>query len=194
VTWIKTNGERYALPITAQNAEYAFHIPENSELINQTSMYADSKSRPYIATYWKEKGNVPQYYVIYHDGIKWIKEQATKRRSDFSLKGAGTKKIPMSRPQIVIDERKGTERMMVLYRDIEHNNRVSVAIKDIRRGSWEYRDVAGEDVGDWEPTFDPERWKNDHVLSLFVQRSGQGDGEKTQDMPAQPVVILEFEQ
>lgn len=194
MTWLKTTGERYVLPINAQNAEYAFRIPENSELINQTSMCADSRSRPYIATYWKEKGNVPQYYLICHDGVKWSKEQATKRTSDFSLKGAGTKKIPISRPQVVIDERKGSERLILLYRDVEHRNHVSVAIKDSKRGSWSYKDVVNEDVGDWEPTYDAERWKNSHVLSMFVQKSGQGDGEKTQDLSAQPVLILEFEQ
>ena len=35
-TWEKSNGERYELPITAANAEYAWRIPQNSELINQT--------------------------------------------------------------------------------------------------------------------------------------------------------------
>ena len=40
-TWEKSNGETYALPINATNAEYACRIPQNSELINQTSMSAD---------------------------------------------------------------------------------------------------------------------------------------------------------
>lgn len=53
VTWYKSDGEQYKLPITASNAEYACRIPQNSELINQTSMSADAGGNPYIATYWR---------------------------------------------------------------------------------------------------------------------------------------------
>jgi len=35
-TWQKTTGEKYRLPITAASAEYVQHIPEKSDLINQT--------------------------------------------------------------------------------------------------------------------------------------------------------------
>ena len=37
-TWYKTNGQKYELPIRLGNAEYACRIPQNAELINQTSM------------------------------------------------------------------------------------------------------------------------------------------------------------
>lgn len=53
LTWEKSDGEPYALPITADNAEYACRIPQNSELINQTGMTADGDGHPYIATYWR---------------------------------------------------------------------------------------------------------------------------------------------
>ena len=46
VTWYQSNGEKYQLPITASNAEYACRIPQNSELINQTSMSADADGKP----------------------------------------------------------------------------------------------------------------------------------------------------
>jgi len=49
-TWRKSNGEKYRLPITAASAEYAARIPQGHELINTTSMCADDKGRPYIAT------------------------------------------------------------------------------------------------------------------------------------------------
>lgn len=52
ITWQKSNGEKYCLPITISNAEVACNIPMQSELINQTSMYADNKSRLFIASYW----------------------------------------------------------------------------------------------------------------------------------------------
>jgi Neuraminidase (sialidase) len=46
-TWQKTSGEKYQLPINASNAEYACKIPQNSELINQTSMVADQAGNPH---------------------------------------------------------------------------------------------------------------------------------------------------
>ena len=49
VTWYKANGRKYDLPIRLGNAEYACRIPQNSELINQTSMSADAGGNPYIA-------------------------------------------------------------------------------------------------------------------------------------------------
>ena len=33
VTWYKTSGERYELPIKLSNAEYACRLPQNCELI-----------------------------------------------------------------------------------------------------------------------------------------------------------------
>jgi hypothetical protein len=47
-------------------------------------------------------------------------------------------------------------------------------------------------VGSWEPSYDTERWKKDRVLHLFVQRTGQGDGETLEELAPQPVYILEW--
>jgi hypothetical protein len=49
-TWMKSTGQKYQLPIIAPSAEYACKIPQKSELINQTSMFADASGRVYIAT------------------------------------------------------------------------------------------------------------------------------------------------
>lgn len=53
-TWYKSTGEKYTLPICKDNAEYACRIPQNSELINQTSMSTDAEGHPYIVTYWRD--------------------------------------------------------------------------------------------------------------------------------------------
>ncbi|MCD7936684.1 MAG: BNR repeat-containing protein, partial [Tannerellaceae bacterium] len=104
-TWEKSNGEQYKLPINAGNAEYAWRIPQNSELINQTSMTADRHGNPYIATYWREADSeVPQYRLVYFDGEKWRQQQVSNRVTPFSLSGGGTKQIPISRPRLVIKE------------------------------------------------------------------------------------------
>lgn len=102
VTWYKANGKKYDLPIRYNNAEYACRIPQNSELINQTSMSADASGNPYIATYWRDPdSDVPQYRIVWYDGQMWQNRQVSDRHTPFSLKGGGTKMIPIARPRIV---------------------------------------------------------------------------------------------
>lgn len=193
-TWQKSTGEPYPVPITAANAEYVRRIPPGSELINQTSMTVAGRGRPYIVTYWRPAGTqVPQYHLVYHDGRRWQTIQVTHRTTPFSLSGRGTRRILVSRPQVVVDERRGTPAVFILFRDAERGERVSVAAcRDLRGGDCAVSDLTAEPVGMWEPTYDPEVWRTKRELHLFVQRVGQGQGETTEEIPAQPVSILEW--
>jgi hypothetical protein len=178
VTWEKASGEKYSLPINAGNAEYAMKIPQQSELINQTSMWADAKGRPVIATYWREQAStIPQFYIISHDGKKWRHEQVSKRTQAFSLKGAGTKKIPVSRPMVVSKD-------ILVYRDNERGHMVTIA-KRGKKG-WSYQDFIKINDSSWEPSGE----YIDGELKLFLQDVGQGDGEKLANKKPTPVVIM----
>lgn len=190
-TWYKTTGEQYTLPIRLSNAEYACRIPQQSELINQTSMSADDKGRPYIATYWRDaKSEVPQYRVVWHDGRKWQSRQISDRRAPFSLAGGGTKMIPIARPRMVVDGRRG----YYLFRDAERGSRVSIyTTRNIRRGRWQVRDLTSFAVDAWEPSHDAELWKGQKRLHLFVQATHQGDGERTVESQPTMVYVLEIE-
>jgi hypothetical protein len=193
-TWLKSNGGPYRLPINAATAEYVRRIPQGSELINQTSMTADARGRPYVVTYWRPEGTrVPQYHLVYSDGRRWHTVQVTRRTTPFSLSGRGTRRIPVSRPQVVVDERSGRPEVFVLFRDAERGERVSVAAcGELPDGGCAVSDLTEAPVGMWEPTHDPEVWRLKRELHLFVQRVGQGQGETTEDIPAQPVSILEW--
>lgn len=193
ITWEKSNGEKYVLPITAQTAEYAMHIPQNSELINQTSMTVDEKGNPYIATYYKEKdSDVPQYHIIYHDGASWKSINTDFRKTSFSLSGGGTKRIPISRPQLVSTCRNGQISLKLLFRDEERGSKVSLAdCGDVSKGIWHITDLTDFSVGSWEPSFDTELWRNRAKLDLFVQYTDQTDGEGKSNTPPQEVYVLE---
>jgi hypothetical protein len=194
ITWKKSTGEVYTLPITAANAEYAARIPQNSELINQTSMNVDAKGRPYIVTYWRAADSaVPQYHIIYHTGETWKISQVTQRTTPFSLKGGGTRRILISRPKLLIRPDNGQERGYMLFRDAERGNRASLAIcEDLRTMQWYYKDLSDDSLGQWEPSYDTERWREQGILSLFAQKVGQGEGETTEDIPPQKVRIIEW--
>jgi hypothetical protein len=195
VTWEKSTGEKYRLPITVRNAEYVWYIPQNSELINQTGMCADDNGNPYIATYWRDRNSsVPQYRLVWLEGKEWKMQHVSHREMPFSLSGGGTKKIPISRPQIVMKNKGGEAHFYYIFRDEERGNTVSVATKqDLEESKWKITDLTDFTVGAWEPTYDTELWREEHKLHLFVQHTDQGDGEKTSLLSPQPVYILEVE-
>ena len=81
----------------------------------------------------------------------------------------------------------------MLFRDIERGNRVSVAIcKDLSKPEWLFKDLTEFPVGMWEPSYDTELWFRSKVLHIYVQNVGQGDGEKTENLPPSDVSILEW--
>ena len=189
-TWLRSEGTEYVLPITMATAEVAWHIPQKSELINQTSMTADKDGRPYIATYWRDAdSDTPQYRLVWHDGKEWRMDIVGNRAVPFSLAGGGTKMIPISRPRIVSD---GTDAYFI-FRDMERGGKVSVAhTPEIGRKGWTVSDVTDFSVEAWEPSLDINLWNRDSRLDIFVQTSYQGDGEKVADSAPEstPVCIL----
>jgi hypothetical protein len=190
VTWERSDGTPYALPISAASAEYALRIPQNSELINQTSMAADQDGQPYIASYWRDAGSsVPQYHVIFNTGTAWQARSLDFRKTPFSLGGQGTKRIPIARPQIMV----GKAGALLVFRDEERGSKVSVAsTADVLRGAWQVQDLTTFSVGAWEPSYDTELWRRNGTLSLFVQNVQQVDGEGQASVPPQPVQVLDW--
>jgi hypothetical protein len=194
ITWKKSTGEMYKLPITAATAEYALKIPEKSDLINSTAIAVDENDNPYIVSYWKKVGDsTPQYRLIYKTGNVWETQQISNRKTPFSLSGGGTKRIPISRPLLIVTEKNHKKHAYVFFRDEERGNKVSVAIsKNLESKKWKYKDLTKSPVGLWEPTYDTELWKNNKILNLFVQNVEQGDGETTVDLKGQKANVLQW--
>jgi hypothetical protein len=194
ITWVNSKNEKYTLPINAATAEYICRIPQKSELINQTSMYADDAGNPFIASYWKDAGDsIPQYHVIFKTGSDWKIQNTGFRKTAFSLSGAGTKRIPISRPQIVSYKKVNKNIVAVIFRDEERGSKVSIAInKDISENKWLLNDITEIAVGSWEPSFDTELWKRKKQLHLFVQYTDQKDAEGKANILPQPVNVLEI--
>jgi hypothetical protein len=194
LSWERSTGEKYTLPITAATAEYACLIPQKSELINQTAMFADDEGQPFIATYWRDSGQtVPQYHVIYNNKGHWKIYDLGFRKTAFTLSGGGTKSIPASRPQIVGWQNGEKTAVALIFRDAERGSKVSVAVNDdVGANNWKISDLTASSVGDWEPSYDTELWKDKKVLDLFVQKVTQEDGEGRANVAPQPVFILEW--
>ncbi len=192
MSWQQSTGEKYTLPVNATTAEYICKVPQRSELINQTSMYAGEDGVPFIASYWKDKGDtVPQFHVIYKNNAQWQIQDLGFRKTDFSLSGAGTKRIPISRPQVIAESKNGSHTVMLLYRDEESGSKLSVAYcEDVRKNTWVVEHLTDRSVGSWEPSYDTELWKWKKRMDIFVQYTEQIDQEGKALIAPQPVQVI----
>ena len=196
-TWSDVHGAPLALPITAAGVAPVRAIPENSNLINQTSIVADAAGVPVIATYFRPSPDaVTDIHVVAFDppSATWRTERVTRRASDFALSGRGTKSLPISRPQIVAEAR-GDERWLhVLYRDAERGDRAVLASSERTAGSpWTYRTLPGGPLDRWEPAFDSRAWRDRGELHVYLQRVGQVDLEGVDESyPPTDVRVLEI--
>ncbi|WP_233603835.1 BNR repeat-containing protein [Pedobacter sp. KBW01] len=194
LTWFKSTHEKYTLPITAANAEYALKIPQKSELINQTSMFADAQGKVFIAGYWREANeSIPQYHLVFKTAGNWKVSNLNFRKTPFSLSGGGTKKIPISRPQIIVWPNGKNYAAGLLFRDVERGNKASIALSNnLGEANWTIKDLTETSVGDWEPTYDTELWKSKGTLSLFLQNVTQVDGEGRANQAPTAVQVLDW--
>ena len=123
-----STGEKYQVAYYCCYSRVCLPHSAKSELINQTSMYADEEGNPFIASYWKEKGDsIPQYHVMYKTNNQWQVQNLGFRKTAFSLSGAGTKRIPISRPQIVCWKKNNKYAAAVVFRDEEWGGKAVIA-------------------------------------------------------------------
>jgi hypothetical protein len=194
LSWEKSNGEKYTLPITAAFAEYAWKIPQKSGLINQTSMTTDDKGNPYIASYWSEN-DIPQFQIVYLENGVWKKTNTAFRKAPFSLGGGGTKKIPISRPDVLIKEQENNRYLYLLFRDSERENSVSMAYTNLdTKSNWKVTDLTTTSIGEWEPNYDISLWEKQKKLHIFLQNVNQVDGEGLAKSEPTMVRVLEVNQ
>ena len=123
----------------------------------------------------------------------WKKQVLDFRKSPFSLSGGGTKRIPISRPQIVAWKSKKNLLAAIIFRDEERGSKVSAAINtNLQQNKWQVVDLTLTSVGSWEPTYDTELWKTKKYLQLFVQNVDQADAEGQSKLAPQMVEVLEW--
>ena len=192
-SWETSTGRSYQMPINAQNAEYILRIPQQSNLINQTSMTTDHRGNPYIATYFKgATDSSTQFKVIYRHQNKWKVSTVSNRRSNFELRGRGSKSIPISRPQIIAENHNQEPKLHLISRDEEFGNRVCLASAKIGPVmNWKIKTLNDISMRRWEPSYDTELWKNHQLFHIYLQVTEQGDGETTIDSEPTKVNVME---
>jgi hypothetical protein len=161
-------------------------IPEQSSLMNQTSMTNDLYGNPMITTYWAPGGNTDsgaarQYELVYYNGTSWQTSQITNRpREPKITDNSATHIREMGRPVVLSDQ---DNRTLVVVR---YNEDRTTGTKDIfgttdrnniivyystDNQHWSYLDLTpGTDMGTYEANYDPAQWKQNGVLDLFYQQ------------------------
>jgi BNR repeat-containing family member len=190
-TWLKSSGEIYSLPITQKNAEIVCPIPQDRDLMNQTSMVVNSAGNIYITTFWRPKGKtIPQTMIVYYNGKTWNTMQVGRRSIPFRLKGTGTLTNPMGPPKIIVDDQ---DRVYVIIREEERKNRITaVCCEDISNPQWIYKDLTNFSVETYEPSYDSTLWKEKKLLHLFVQTTGDLKQKKYKKWKESMVYVLEW--
>ncbi len=193
VSWNTTKGYTLNLPITQVISETVWAVPVGSNLINQTSMTVNSDGNPHIVYYANDENDILQYQHLWYDGKKWNNSVISNRKEPFALSGGGTLQIPISRPEIVIDEQ---DIVYAIFRaDFTDGKMSAVALyppyyefdKENIKVLWD------EPLGFAEPVIDRLRWQRDNVLSMLIQYNYQPDGDRDVQEAFKPVYILDWD-
>ena len=85
-------------------------------------------------------------------------------------------------------------RLKLLFRSPKKGKapKLSAVAKDLKKKKWRFKDLTDFSVDMWEPSYDTELWKSAIELHIYVQKVGQGDGEKMEEMAPQMASILEW--
>jgi BNR repeat-containing family member len=188
-TWLRSDGKPQTLPITQENVEVIDPIPTGSNLINQCATATDAQGHPHLAQYFNDENGTPQYFDEWFDGSKWHKTQVSHRTEKFTIGGGGTLAIPISRPEIAIGK-SGT--VCFVTRDAEVGGGIRLYEAAAPYDNWQAIDLTHEDLGNWEPSYDLNRLRDDGVLSLFVLPVRQGNHERTTNFGPQEATVLEI--
>lgn len=193
-TWKTMTGKTLTIPVTASTADYAARIPQDSELSNQTSMAVGANGNPHIALFHRPAPDaVPQYFVVSWTGTEWVKHQVGERTLNFSRRGGGTKRPPISRPLLVVQKDGERSRAVMLFRDQERGGGITATTcEDVDQPAWKFTNLTSGSVGQADPLIDPDVWNSKGHIHLLSQFVGQGDGEKEEDVPPQMVSVIEW--
>lgn len=191
-TWHTSHGRPYRLPITQVNAETIYPVSPGRNLMNQTSMALDSQNHPHIVFYSDDPDGIPQYQHVWFDGKAWRHQFISQRTAAFSLRGGGTLQIPISRPEIVIDQK---DNVYVIFRGDLTDNRMAItrlSSPDFNFAPGQTAIVWDEDLGYAEPVIDRSRWQKESILTLLLQHNSQPDGDKVSEFINRPVTLIDL--
>lgn len=190
--WYSSRDRAFRLPITQVNSETVFAVSPGTNLINQSSMAVSRRGCPHIVFYSDDPDGIPQYQHVWFDGRRWRHRILSGRTIPFFLSGGGTLRLPISRPEVVIDDR---DRVYVIYRgDLTGDCLTAQRLlpPDYEPSSEDLRILWDEPLGFAEPVLDRLRWRRDGVLSMLVQKCDQPAHDAAAPPRSEPIRIVDW--
>lgn len=189
-SWVTIKNQPYKLPITQVNSDVVWPITPGSNLINQCSMAIDSLGFPHIAFYANDANEIPQYQYVWNDGKHWHHRYISKRVSAFNLTGGGTLKIPISRPEVLVDK---DDNVYVITRsDVCQQKLTLLALKSKNRPEDEAFELWEEALGQSEPIVDRCYWDATNIITVLVQKNLQPDGDREIRHKSEKTYLVDF--
>lgn len=185
------NNVKQTLPITLTNSERVWAIPLASNLINQTSMAVDSSGNPHITYYSNDSSGIPQYMHLWHDGNKWNNNVISNRTDRFDLSGRGTLRLPISRPEIVIDT---TNTVYVIFRaDYTDDKMSAVALypPEYRYEPENIKTIWPDSLGNAEPIIDRLYWQQTNKLTMLIQYNNEPGGDRKRGFEQESIYLID---
>ena len=190
IRWFTSHDVELSLPMTQVNSEIIWPTTPGATIANQCSSAVDSKDRLHIAVHGAaEPASAPQYQHIWSNGQNWQCNVLSERKTSFGLL---TWDVPMSRPEILIDR---TDRVYVIYRcDLTDQQLVAQRLDPPDYAPpGRIFDLWPKDLRNGEPIVDRIRWRIEGVLSLLIQRTTQPPLIAQEDLPPEPVQVVDWE-
>jgi hypothetical protein len=182
-----------------QVAQVVKAVATGSSLINQTSMTVDLADHPLIATWYTPNGNSGsavssannpnrQYMLVYYDGTSWRSSQISDRVNDAAFDTTGDDVRNLGRPLVLVDKQ---DRVLVVTRSDDvglHGLSVKPAtagdnlvvywntvasLDSATPAAWQTITLDSANLGEFEPSYDPQQWAATNTLSMLYEPVGQ---------------------
>ncbi|MFZ2651312.1 MAG: BNR repeat-containing protein [Burkholderiaceae bacterium] len=191
-SWTTSRGLALRLPVTQVNAETILGLPPGSNLINQTGCAVDTQGNVHVVFYADDENGIPQYQHVWGRRGVWRRSILPCRTVAFALEGVGSLQLPISRPDIVIDD---LDRAYVVFRADFTAQRMAVLRlepPDYRFAPADIRILWDTDIGHTEPVIDRQRWAMEKTLSMLLQRNEQPDHDAGVETGSAAVFIADW--
>lgn len=136
----------------------------------------------------------PRFNLVHRGERGWRTIPGPSAGRDFTLRGQGTKRPPLSRAALLV-ETGWNHGAHLIYRDDSRDGRVLAASlddlssTDPNRPKWHFRYLTEESVGGWEPSIDPTQWQRMKQAQLLLQPVAQLDGDDRSGSDTEPTSL-----
>lgn len=188
--WYTIQGQPCSLPITPATSETIWPNSAGSNLINQTSMALNEFNHPHIAFYANDENGIPQYQHLWFDGKAWKNQILSNRTKQFNLQGGGTLSIPISRPEILLDENNNA---YIIYRgDLTDDYMACQLLRAPLYRTDRQKKLWPEKLGYAEPMLDRSLWTCQQRLCLLIQKNEQPNHDNEPEDIKTPIQLVEI--